>query len=144
MVIGAQNIGFSIPINKAKINLEKFEKFGRIVYPFLGIWYWNITPELQEEMDLPISRGAWITRWNRDSYGRWYKMEESAVISDTAASKAGLKEGDIILEFDNNVISPENSLAKIIRNYNPGDKIILKVLRKNQEISIEVTLGEQE
>ena len=144
IALGAENIGFAIPIDRAKIGLEKFKKFGKIVYPYLGIWYWNITPELQKEMDISVSQGAWITRWNRDQYGHWYKMEEPAVIPDTAASKAGLKEEDIILEFDNNIITPENSLAKIIQKYNPGDKIILKVLREGKEISIEVILGERE
>ena len=140
----AQNIGFSISINKAKIDLEKFEKFGKIVYPYLGIWYWNITSELQKEMDISVSQGAWITKWNKDQYNQWYKMENPAVIPDTAASKAGLKEEDIILEFDGKIIAPENSLAKIIRKYNPEDKITLKVLREGKEFSIEVTLGERE
>ncbi len=144
VALGAENIGFSIPINKAKTDLEKFKKFGEIVYPYLGIWYWNITPELQKEMELLVSQGAWITRWSKDQYGHWYKMEDPAVIPDTAASKAGLKEGDIILEFDGKVITPENSLAKIIRKYNPGDKITLKVLRESKEISIEVALEKRE
>lgn len=144
VALGAENIGFAIPIDRAKIDLEKFKKFGKIVYPFLGIWYWNITPELQKEMNLPVSQGAWITRWKKDEYGHWYKMKDPAVIPDSAAQKAGLKEEDIILEFDGKVITPENSLAKIIREHSPGDKITLKVLREGKELLIEVTLGERE
>jgi len=144
MALGAENIGFAIPIDRAKIDLEKFKKFGKIIYPYLGIWYWNITPELQKEMNLSVSQGAWITRWTKDQYGHWYKMEDPAVIPGTAAEKAGLKEDDIILEFNNEIISPENPLAKIIQKYNPEDKITLKVLREGKEFSIEATLGERE
>jgi len=144
MALGAENIGFAIPIDRAKIDLEKFKKFGKIVYPYLGIWYWNITPELQKEMNLSVSQGAWITRRTKDQNGHWYKMEDPAIIPGTAAEKVGLKEDDIILEFNNEIISPQNSLAKIIQKYNPEDKIILKVLREEKELSIEATLGERE
>ena len=65
-----------------------------------------------------------------------------AIFPDSAAESAGLKEGDIILEFNEEKISMENSLAKIIIKYNPGDEVSLKVLREEGEMFINVTLGE--
>ena len=69
---------------------------------------------------------------------------EKAIFPGSAAEKAGLKEGDIILEFNGEKITPENSLAKIIMKYNPGDKISLKILRENKEKIIELFLGGRE
>lgn len=133
-VIGAQNIGFAIPINKAKRDIEQYEKEGRIAYPFLGIRYVLITKKIQQENNLPVDYGALITRGSNG---------ESAIIPGSAAEKAGLREGDIILEFNGEKIIPQNSLAKIIMKYKPGDKVTLKILRNGKEINISVVLGER-
>jgi S1-C subfamily serine protease len=147
MVVGAENIGFAIPINKAKKDLEQFQKTGKISFPYLGIWYFNLNEDLAKEVkkklgkDLP-NQGAWITRWTRDEYGNWYKRREPAIVPGSAAERAGLKEDDVILEFGGQKITPQNSLAKIIEKYAPGDRVSLKVQRENKEIFLEAILGE--
>jgi len=134
MAAGAENIGFAIPINKAKKAIEQVKTLGKIVYPFLGVRYLIITDQIQKEKNLPVNYGALIVKGERG---------ESAIFPGSAAQKAGLKEGDIILEFNGEKITSENPLAKIIMKYNPGDKVTLKVLRQNKEIFFEVILGER-
>jgi serine protease Do len=134
MASGAENIGFAIPINKAKKDIEQVKKMGKIVFPFLGVRYVIITEEIQKENKLPVNYGAWIVRGERG---------EAAIFPGSSAEKAGLKEGDIILEFNGEKITTENTLAKIIMKYNPGDKITLKILRNNKEFSLDIVLGER-
>ena len=134
MALEAENIGFAIPINKAKRAIEQVKSFGKIVYPFLGVRYVLITDTIQKENNLPVDYGAWIISGDKG---------EPAITPDSAAEKAGLKEGDIILEFNNEKITSENSLAKLIMKYNPGEKVILKILREGQEKTIEAILGER-
>jgi S1-C subfamily serine protease len=143
MAEAAENIGFAIPINKAKKDIEQVEKFGKISYPYLGIWYLVLNEEIQKEKNLPTNEGAWITRWTKDESGNWQIQDKPAVIPGTVAQIAGLKENDIILEFNQEKITPENSLAKIIMKYSPGDKVVLKVLREGKEFSVEIILGER-
>lgn len=131
----AQNIGFAIPINKAKRDIEQVKATGKISYPFLGVRYVLITPELQEEKNLPVDYGALIVRGETP--------QEPAIVPGSQAAQAGLKEGDIILEVDGERITLQNSLAKIIRAHSPGDKLVLKILRGDKEIIIEATLGEK-
>jgi len=133
MVQEAQNIGFAIPINKAKKDIEQIKTLGKIVYPYLGVRYVLITEKIQEDNNLLVSYGAWIIKGDQG---------ESAVASDSAAEKAGLKEKDIILEFNEERITVENSLAKIIMKYNPGDRVVLKILRNGKEEIIQATLDE--
>ncbi len=133
----AENIGFAIPINKAKKDIEQVKAGGKIVYPYLGVYYCLVNEQIQEEYGLSVDYGAWV---GRDRYCREYEI---SVISDSAAEKAGLEEGDIILEFDGQKITFENSLAKIIQEYDPGDKVVLKILRNNKEKNIPVILGER-
>lgn len=134
MIQEAQSIGFAIPINKAKKDIEQVKKSGKIVYPYLGIRYVVITDQIQEGNDLPVNYGAWIIKGSQG---------EVAVEPDSASDKAGLKENDIILEFDDEKINTENTLADIIQKYNPGDKITLKILRDGEGKTISVTLGEK-
>jgi len=135
MAMGAENIGFAIPINKAKRDIQQVKSSGKIVYPFLGVRYVTINDDIKEKNNLPVNYGAWVTKG--DNTG------ESAIYSGSPAQKAGLKEGDIILEFNGEKITTENSLAKILAKYNPGDTVTLKVLRNGQEKTFQATLSER-
>ncbi len=134
MAQGAENIGFAIPVNKAKKSIEQIKTLGKIVYPFLGVRYVLITQTIQQENNLPVDYGAWVVS---------EQPGEPAVFPGSAAQIAGLKEGDIILEFNGEKITTENGLAKIIMKYNPGDKIALKLLREGKEKNISITLDEK-
>jgi S1-C subfamily serine protease len=129
----AENIGFAIPINKAKKDIEQIKTKGKISYPFLGVRYVLVTKEIKEEKNLPVDYGALIIRGERG---------EDPIFKNSPAEKIGLKEGDIILEFNGEKITTENSLAKIISKYNPGDKVSLKVQRKEKILYFQAILGE--
>lgn len=133
-VLEAQSIGFAIPINKVKKDIEQVKSLGKIVYPFLGVRYIPITETIKKENDLPIDYGVWVVRGNND---------EPAIYPGSAAEKAGLKENDIILKFGGEKITVENSLAKIIIKHNPGDNIILEILRNGEKKNILATLEER-
>ena len=130
----AESIGFTIPINKAKKDIKQVKTLGKIVYPFLGTRYVLINEEIQKENNLPVDYGAWVQKGEGG---------EAAIFPGSAAEKIGLKEEDIILEFNGEKITLENTLAKIIMKYNPGDIITLKILREGKEKIFELTLGER-
>src|SRR3989338_8642438 len=62
IIAGAQNIGFSIPINWAKQDLEDIIKHGRIIKPFIGLQYIMLNKELREKYSLPVDYGALFIR----------------------------------------------------------------------------------
>ena len=96
--------------------------------------YLIINKTIQEENDLSVDYGAWIVKGQEG---------EPAVYSGSAAEEIGLQEGDIILEFGGERITSDNSLAKIIQEYSPGDKVVLKVLRDGEEKIFVVTMKER-
>ena len=134
MIQEAQSIGFAITINKAKRDIEQVKKIGRIVYPLLGIRYVPVTEKIKEDNNLPVSYGAWITQGAGG---------EPAVYPDSAAEKAGLREGDIILEFEGEKITAENTLAKMIQKHEPEDEVVLKIFREGEEKEMTVILDER-
>jgi len=134
MVMGAQNIGFAIPIDYAKKDLDEVIKYGRIKRPFLGVRYIIINKRLSQANKLPKDYGALIVREN---------LGEAPIINGSAADKAGLKEYDIILECDGKKITEDSTLADILSTHKIGNELTLKVLREKKEINLKVKLEEK-
>ncbi|MFZ5559654.1 MAG: S1C family serine protease [Patescibacteria group bacterium] len=130
----AENIGFAIPINKVKRDIADIETKGRIIYAFLGVRYILVNKAIAESNKLPVDYGALISRGDNP--------DEPAIVPDSAADKAGIKEGDIILELNGTRINENNTLAKLISKHRPGDKVNLKILRDDKEIVVKAVLGE--
>jgi serine protease Do len=134
MVMGAQNLGFAIPINYAKRDLEEVKEYGKIRRPFLGVRYIVLNKEISAQNKLPVDYGALIIR---------ERLGETAVVKGSAADKAGFKEFDIILEASGEKITEKNPLANILQKFQIGEEISLKVLREGKEITLRVKLEEK-
>lgn len=134
VVMGAQNIGFAIPINCAKKDLEEVKKYGKIKFPFLGIKYIIISKEMAEKNKLPVDYGALIVR---------EMLGEEPILKGSAAERAGLKEFDIILEAKGEKVNVKNTLSHIFQKCEIGEEIELKVLRGKEEMTAKVTLEEK-
>src|SRR3990167_1312458 len=124
IIAGAQNIGFSIPINWAKQDLEDIIKYGRIVKPYLGLQYVKLDKKLQKQYSLPVDYGALVVRDHRP--------DSVAIVPNSPAARAGIKENDIILELDGEKISDE--LQDMLQKFSAQSEVELTVLRKDQQI----------
>jgi serine protease Do len=127
-----QLVGFAIPVEDLKNDLDSFRKFGRIVKPFLGVRYVLINQTIKEENKLTVDYGALVTSGTN----------QPAVVANSAAAKAGIKEDDIILEINGQKIDQDHSLAGLLKNYDPNDVVKMKILSGGQEKEVTVTLGE--
>ncbi len=131
-----QLVGFAIPVNDIKRDIDSFRKFGRIVKPFLGVRYVLVNETIKEENSLSVDHGALIVRGETAS--------SPAVLPGSAADKAGLRENDIILEINGTRVTQDHSLAGQLKNYNPGEQVRMKVLSNGETKDITVTLGESQ
>jgi len=134
MAENAQSLGFAIPINYAKKDLDEVRQFGKIKRPFLGVKYLILSKEIAEQNKLPIGYGALIVR---ERFG------EEAVIKDSAADRAGIKEFDILMEVNGEKITDKNPLANILQKFGPCEEIQIKILRNAREITTKVKLEEK-
>lgn len=132
---GAQNIGFALPINKAKKDLDQVKKSGKISQPFLGVRYVLVDKEIQQKNNLLVDYGALVARGETQS--------DLAVVPGSPADKAGIVENDIILEIEGEKITKTNTLSMALQDYNVGEKIRLKINHKGEEKTVEVTLAER-
>lgn len=134
MIMGAQNIGFAIPINYAKKDLEEVKQFGKIVIPFLGVKYVLLSKEMAQANKLPVEDGALVVR---------EILGESPVIKGSAAERAGIQEFDIIVECNGQKINLKNPLANILQKCKIGEETSFKVLRDGKEVMLKVVLEEK-
>jgi len=138
MVFGAENIGFALPINNGKKALQELEKYGRIRQPFLGLRYLPITKDVQKDFSLSTARGALVV-----SELDMLNGVTQAIIPGSPADRAGIKEGDIILEVDKKKITPEQSINDVLMDCQVGEAIPIKIMRQNRQKTLRLILGEK-
>ncbi|MEK7181123.1 MAG: trypsin-like peptidase domain-containing protein [Patescibacteria group bacterium] len=133
IVSGAQNIGFAIPINKAKRDINSVKATGEIQAPYLGVRYLAVTPDLAKKEKLPVDYGA-LVRGNEDG---------PAVEKGSPAAQAGIVAEDIIFEVEGKKITKDLSLSGVISQFSVGQTVNLKINRQGKEINLKVSLGKR-
>lgn len=127
-----QLIGFAIPINSAKQVIDSVRENGEIIRPYLGVRYLMLNESIAKSNQLELDHGALIVRGENRT--------ELAIVPGSPADKANLRENDIILEINNQVLDDENNLAKVVAKYKPQDVLELKVWSQGEEKLVKVTL----
>jgi len=135
VVQGASNISFAIPISGAEKDIEDFKKFGKIEQPSLGVRYVVINDAIKEKYKLPINYGAWVIKE--------HLPHDLAVQRGSSAEKAGIKEGDIILEFKGIKIADGVGLDQLVQESKIGEGVKIKILRNGSEKMVFAVLKER-
>lgn len=130
----AQGIGFAIPINAAKSAIDSIKKTGRIIRPYLGVRYFEITPAIAKQSNLAVDHGALVQRGAN--------LTDFAVVPGSPANKAGIVENDIITEINSEKIDVNNSLISLVQKYQVGDEIKIKIFSKGVEKELTIKLEE--
>ena len=125
---GSIGIGFSIPSNSAKIVIDQLIKFGETKRGWLGVRIQDVTKEIAEIEKLDEPKGALV----------------ASVAKDSPSEKAGVKAGDIILEFNGEIIQQMKQLPIIVARTEVGKKVKVKIWRNKKEIVKTITLGRLE
>jgi S1-C subfamily serine protease len=139
---GNVGIGFAIPIDTVRSNLEQLKETGEVEHAFIGITGGTVTPELAKALNLPVDEGVIV----------------QSVVPDGPADKAGLEAGstsatingeqvrlggDIITEVDGEKVKSMEEMIELVQGSKPGDKLELTYLRDGDEKTVDVTLGTQ-
>lgn len=127
----AQGIGFSIPINATKGSLKSVLATGKVERAYVGVNYLSITPDVADKFKLPVRTGAYV----------FAEGGRSAVVSGSPADKAGVKDKDIITKVNDIEVGDKGSVASLVGEYAPGDKVQLTILRDGKTMTVTVTLA---
>jgi Do/DeqQ family serine protease len=127
IVSSGQGIGFSIPINMAREIMTQLINTGRVVRGWLGIVIQELTPELAEGFGVKEQSGVLVAE----------------VMKDSPAEAAGLKPGDVVVEFGGAPVKDVGELQKRVAAVEPGRATPLVVIRDKARTSLSVKIGEQ-
>lgn len=117
---GSVGIGFAIPINMAKTILPQLEAKGHVIRGWLGVSIQPVTPELAKALNLPKEEGALVAQ----------------VLPDSPAAKAGLKAGDVIVEYDGHAVAKAGDLPRLVAATAIGQSATVKVLRDGKPVTV--------
>jgi serine protease Do len=123
---GNQGIGFAIPANLARNEMDQIMKHGKVTRGYMGILPQELTPELAKQFNVPNQRGVAIAQ----------------VEPNSPAEKAGLKVGDVITAINGTPIEDVNEFRLQVAGFAPGTSIKLQVNRNGNIVNVPVTLGE--
>jgi serine protease Do len=122
----AEGLGFAIPVNTAQAVAQQILEKGYFARPYLGISFQPINPEIASVYDLPAKWGVYVTR----------------VATSSPAGQAGVQQGDIITKIGDVTLDASHSYVNTLFNFQPGDPVTLDIMRGNDTVQVQVTLGE--
>ena len=125
---GNVGIGFAIPIDLAKKVVEQLRKNGRVVRGWLGVRAQDVTPAIAQSLGLTRSPGEMAV--------------VTEVTENSPAADAGVKTGDIIVEFNGKPVPKSHDFPGVIADTPPGQRITLKIIREKKEQTVAVKIGE--
>lgn len=123
---GNQGVGFAVPANLARYIMQRLVADGKVTRGYLGVSIQSITPELAKAFNLPQNTGALV----------------GDVTPRSPADEAGLKAGDVIIEFNGRKVTDSRHLRLMAGQTAPGTNVSMKALRDGREQSFTVKLGE--
>jgi len=115
---------FAVPVNIVKKILDDIKKYGEVKRAILGVKIQDITSELAEKEGIKEYKGVFVPE----------------VVEGSAADKAGIKKGDVILKINDVEVNSSSSLQEQVSKYYPGQKVKLLISRNNTNKEIDVTL----
>jgi len=124
---GYQGIGFAIPVSLAKRVLEQIIETGTVTRGWFGVDVADITPELAESLGLKGTVGAIV----------------GAIERGSPAERSGMKLGDVIVAVNGRAVSNTTAALAAIAEIAPGQAVPVRVVRRQQELSLEVLVGKR-
>src|SRR5512136_2054717 len=128
IIASGQGIGFAIPINMAKEVVLQLQEKGHVTRGWLGVSIQEVTPELAKSFGLKEKKGALVAQ----------------VVSASPAEKAGIEQGDIIVEFDGKEIADSKDLPRIVASTPVGKAVTIRLSRNGKVLDRQVKVGEME
>ena len=128
IIASGQGIGFAIPINMAKEIAPQLQEKGHVTRGWLGVSIQEMTPELTKSFGLKEKKGALVAE----------------VVSGSPAEKAGIEQGDVIVEFDGKEVTESKDLPRMVASTPVGKAVTIKLSRSGKVLDRQVKVGEME
>ena len=123
-----KGIGFAIPVNMAKDIAPQLQEKGHVTRGWFGVSIQEMTPELAKSFGLKEKKGALV----------------SEVVTGSPAEKAGIQQGDVIMEFDGKAVADSQELPRMVASTPVGKSVNVKLWRNGKALDQQVKISEME
>ncbi len=123
---GYQGIGFAVPSSMARQVMDSLVKYKKVVRGWLGVSIQEVTSDLAEEFGVRDLKGALV----------------SGVMKKSPAEKAGIRQGDVILQYNGKIVEDTGHLRNMVSQTPVGTAVKVKILRQKKELELEVSIAE--
>ncbi|MEJ2740401.1 MAG: trypsin-like peptidase domain-containing protein [Dehalococcoidia bacterium] len=134
----SNGIGFAVPINTASSRLPALLEGGEVKSPWMGIQGMTIDHTFAERLDLPVESGIYVTGVFAGSPAEAAGLKESGITAQEQPAAGG----DIIIAIDNEPLETIEDLLSYLNGKKPGDKVVLSVLRDDEQVDLTLKLKE--
>ncbi len=128
IIASGQGIGFAIPINMVKEIVPQLQEKGHVTRGWLGVSIQEVTPAIAKSFDLKEKKGALVAQ----------------VASGSPAEKAGIEQGDVIVEFDGKEVTDSKDLPRLVASTPVGKSVSIKLWRNGKVLDRQVKVGEMQ
>ena len=128
IVAPGQGIGFAIPVNMAKDIAPQLQEKGHVTRGWFGVSIQEMTPELAKSFGLKDKKGALVAE----------------VVTGSPAEKAGIQQGDVIMEFDGKEVADSQELPRMVASTPVGKSVNVKLWRNGKALDQQVKISEME
>ena len=122
-----QGIFFAIPANTVKEIAAELIDNGEVIYPYFGIEFDSVSPDVVAELDLPVDNGVLVLN----------------VPDGGPADEAGIEAGDVVVSIGGVEIDRQTSFSEALFQFEPGDTVEVGIVRDGEEMTVEITLDER-
>ncbi len=122
---GSIGIGFSVPSEIAVPVIQQLRRFGEVRRGWIGVSIQDVTDDVAAGLGMDQATGAFV----------------AGLTDDGPAAKAGIKEGDIVVEFDSKKVDTMRALPRLVADTPPGDRVEIVVMRDGQRVRLSIEVG---
>jgi serine protease Do len=139
---GGEGVGFAVPVDAVKRSLEMLRADGEARYAYLGVSSVEVYPQLVEEFELGVDRGAWVQEVNAGGPAERAGIRGGGS-PETFQAQSFRPGGDVITAVEGEPVEDSADLAELIAGFRPSQEVTLEVHRDGETREVDVRLGER-
>ena len=137
---GGEGVGFAVPVGMVRRSLAQLREKGKAEYAYLGVSSVGLYPQLVEEFDLPVQKGAWLQEITAGGPARAADLAGGGA-ERTFQARRFRTGGDVVVRVDDTPINDPDDLSSAISSHTPGEEVTVRVYREGAPRDIAVKLG---